>query len=163
MVSWTVTSIADYSACCYHGDAMRRNALAVGFGGLAALFVAGFLGPVAGVSELAVFLLAAIIMTTTAFMAGRHVDHFGFGLIFGALVGLLSVPVGGEASYLAHVSGWGGLEIDDFGSPDVPEQYWALVAGLVTPWLGLPSALLGAGLGGLGALTRHQGEAVRAG
>ena len=126
------------------------------------MFVAGFLGPVSGASELTVFSLAAIPMTVTAFMVGRHVDNFGFALIFGALVGALSVVVGGEASYLAHVSGWGGLEIDDFGSDDLPGQYWVLVA-LVTPWVGLPAALLGAGLCGLGALMRPQGEAFRAG
>jgi hypothetical protein len=128
--------------------------------GLAILFVGVFTSTVLGaydhpVPRLIAMILPVSVIAAAAFLAGRTWNPFAAGAA-GGLFAILCVIVWFEASYLAHVSGWGGLDIDDFGSEDMPGQDFLLALFVYgTPYL-IPVLIFGAGFGAAGAVTRSR-------
>jgi hypothetical protein len=131
---------------------MSMRAVAVSVAGITAVFLISFIGAVLEGDwdadwQGASWIVAAAVM---AMVAGRQAPS-GWPAAAGGVVALLSWIAWIYGAYSAHLTGWGGLDVSEFGSDDQPGHRWIF---LTTMGLALPILAVGAVLGLVGTFRR---------
>ena len=90
-------------------------------------------------------MIGLVVLAATAVLIGLNATPATAAFLSAGMT-LLSLAVLLEGGYVAHLSGWGGLEVRDFGSDDWPGQAYVAIS-FVAGSMFLPVvALFAAGL-----------------
>jgi len=142
------------------------RAFVIAIVGLSSVFLMCFLEPLATSGAVSGTLRAAIIFISlaTVVVAARTTDRPA-ALLIGGAIGLLMPVLFWEGRWLAHLSGWSGLEIDRFLSAigEMPvsageAQMLALLVGVIS---GIPCAVVGAVVGWVAGRRSNADDAAR--
>jgi hypothetical protein len=148
---------------------MSRPSVAIGLGAVAWAPLAGFIAPlVSDTIGYVLWLTTLAVSSVAVIFAGLLSSRVLEGVAIGALTGYFTAVLFYEGRWLAFLTGWNGLEIENFlsalGEMPVTAGEAQVIALFFGSLLGVPFAVVGGIIGWMGARNRdHAAEMPRGG